>query len=154
MKLTSITAISSGLLLAMFTLQGAQAQTRPAREVTRDELRACMNSESQLATRSQAVEARAKGNRDEGDAIRAEAQQLADEQKRIVADNGPMDRFNRKVKAHNARVQVARTEADSVRGELEATNKALIAYNEQCGGISYRVEDKEAILKEREPAKN
>lgn len=154
MKLTSINAISSGLLLAMFTLQAAQAQAQAPREVTRDELRVCMISEGQLATRSQAVEARAKGNRDEGDAIRAEAQQLAQEQKRIVADNGPMDRFNRKVKAHNARVQLARTEADSVRGELEATNQALVAYNQQCGGISYRVEDKEAILKEREPVKN
>jgi hypothetical protein len=37
---------------------------------------------------------------------------------------------------------------------METLNKALVAYNEQCGGISYSKDDKEAILKERDtPAK-
>lgn len=63
-----------------------------------------------------------------------------------------MDRFNRRVKTHNARVQVARANAESFRTDLESLNKALVAHNEGCGGVSFRIEDKEAILKERESA--
>ena len=154
MKLLSPTAISSGLFLAVIALHGVQAQTKPAKMVTRDELRACMNSERDLAARRVALEARNSQNRDEGDAIRAEAQQMAEEQKRIVEDQGPMDRFNRRVKAHNARVQASQASAASFRADLEALNKALIAHNEPCGGISFSAEDKEAILKEPVPAKN
>lgn len=152
MKLTSITAISSSLLFAAITLQGAQAQTKPTRLVTRDELRVCMNSESALSVRRKAMEPRNDQNREEAAAIRAEAQQLADEQRRIEENQGPMDRFNRRVKAHNARVQAAQANAELFRTDLEALNKALVAHNEQCGGISFKSEDKEAILKERDPA--
>ena len=40
----------------------------------------------------------------------------------------------------------------ALRGDMEALNKSLMAYNESCGGISYMPEDKAAILKEREAA--
>ncbi len=156
MKLISIPAIGTALLLATLTLQAAQAQTQtPApRMVTRDELRVCMNSESGLKTRREAVEPRAGQNRDEATAIRAEAAQLKEEHDKLVEDQKPMDRFDRKVKAHNGRVKAAQDSAEAFRAELESLNKAMLAHNEQCGGITYRSEDKEAILKEREPAKN
>jgi hypothetical protein len=154
MKPISFPALGAGLLLAAFTLQGAHAQTKPAKVVTRDELRACMNSEVALATRRKELEPRNKVNGEEAAAIRAEAEQLKAEQEKIIEDNGPMDRFNRKVKAHNARILAARTNADAFKAELENLNKSLVAHNDQCGGISFRQEDKEAILKEREAAKN
>jgi len=150
----SIPSIGAGLLLAAIALQGAQAQTQPDKVVTRDELRTCMNSEAALAARRKELEARNKGNGDEAASIRAEAEQLKAEQEKIIADNAPMDRFNRKVKAHNERILAARTRADAFKGELETLNKSLLAHNESCGGISFRQEDKDAILKEREAAKN
>lgn len=155
MNTSSLTAISAGILLAAFTLQGAQAQTKPSKLVTRDQLRACMNSEADLAARRQAMEARNKGNADEAAAIRAEQQELTDEQKRIGEDeHAKMERFvNRRVKPHNARLKVARENAESFRVDLEALNKSLVAHNDQCAGISFMAEDKEAILKEREAAK-
>ena len=152
MKLLSITAVSSGLLLAAITLQGAHAQTQPTQPVTRDALRICMNSESGLGARRKTMAPRNDRNREEAAAIRAEAQELADEQKRLEEANRSMDRFNRRVKAHNARVQAARANEESFSADLEALNKALIAHNDQCGGISFKAEDKEAILKERESA--
>ena len=152
MKPPSITAICSGLLFTAITLQGAQAQTGPTRLVTRDELRICMNSESDLAARRKMMEPRNNQNREEAAAIRDEAQQLTDEQQRIEEAHGSMDRFNRRVKAHNARIQAAQANAELFRADLEALNKALVAHNEQCGGISFNSEDKEAILKERESA--
>ncbi len=154
MKSTFIPAISAGILLATTALTGVQAQTQPApRMVTRDELRVCMNSETEVMARRQATTARNQKNRDEAAAIRAEAQELAEEQKRLEEDQKPMDRFGRKVRAHNERVKAAQAGADAFRAELEAVNKALLAYNDQCGGISYLPEDKEAILKERAAGK-
>jgi len=154
MKSIPIPSLCAALLFAVYTLQGAQAQTTPDKVVTRDELRRCMNSEVTLATRRKELEARNKVNGEEAASIRTEADQLKAEQARIIEDNGPMDRFNRKVKTHNARIQVARTNADAFKAELETLNKSLVAHNESCGGISFRQEDKEAILKEREAAKN
>jgi septal ring factor EnvC (AmiA/AmiB activator) len=85
-------------------------------------------------------------------AIRAEAEAVADERQRIDQNQGRMDRFERHVKTHNTRVKVAQANAESFRTDVEALNKALLAHNDQCGGISFRAEDKEAILKERESA--
>lgn len=155
MKSIPTPAIGAALLFAI-VLQGAQAQAQPKAEklVTRDELRNCMSSEVTLATRRKELEARNKVNGEEAASIRAEADQLKAEQTRIIENNGPMDRFDRKVKTHNARIQAARTNADVFKGELETLNKSLVTHNESCGGISFRQDDKEAILKEREAPKN
>lgn len=153
MKTTSIPAFALAVMLGTTALHEAHAQTRAPRPVTRDELRVCMNSDAELKARRQAVEARSTLNRDEAAAIRAEAQQMGEEQKRIVEERGSMDRFNRRVKVHNARVEAARAGADALRMDLDALNQVLASYNEQCGVISFKDEDQEAILKEREAAK-
>lgn len=83
MKLISIAPI---LLLLAIALQGAQAQTKPDKVLTRDELRACMNSDSEQAVRRKALDQRNEQNRAEAAAIRAEAEQMTAEQKRIEED--------------------------------------------------------------------
>jgi chromosome segregation ATPase len=154
MKTRAVPAATAVVLLALLASNAAWAQTPPGKLVSRDDLRLCMNSEGSLATRRQTLEARNVQNREETAAIRAEAQELTAEQERIKDDSAKMDRFGRRVKAHNARIQAANAGVESLRADLETLNKALVAYNEQCGGIRYNDEDKEAILKEREtPAK-
>jgi hypothetical protein len=153
MKIQSITTIAAGLLLAGLALQEAQAQSKPAKLVTRDELRVCMNSEATLATRRQGMDARKAKFTEEAAAIRAEGEELKTEQERLESRNESMDRFNRRVKTHNARIKTAQDEAAAYRADLEDLNKGLLTYNEQCGGISFLSEDKEAILKEREAGK-
>jgi hypothetical protein len=154
MKLICFPATATGLLLATIAFHAAQAQTAPARMVTRDQLRGCMDSESELGTRRQAVEARGKQNRDEAAAIRTASEQLKVEHEKLEEDNAPMEKFQRKVKAHNARVQAAQAAAASFGNELDSLNKSVVGYNEQCGGITFLAEDKEAILKERAAPKN
>ena len=154
MKPNSVTTISAGLLLASFVLHTAQAHTPSPTMVSRDQLRICMNSESALATRRQAVEARNKQNGDETAAIRAESAQLKVENEKLQENNASMEKFQRKVKVHNARVQAAQAAMVSFNTELDALNKSVAGYNQQCGGITFLPQDKEAILKEREPAKN
>lgn len=153
MKSISIAALGCGFLVVTLALP-AQAQTKPARMVTRDELRICMNSESELTDRRRAMEARSGQNRDEAAAIRAEADEMSAEQKRLEENQAPMEKFSRRVKAHNARVQAAQANSESLRKDLAALNDALTAHNEHCGGISFSTQDREAILKERAPAAN
>src|SRR5687767_11635845 len=111
MKFTSTTAI--GILLAAIAIQTAQAQAKPEKLVTRDELRACMNSEAELASRRKAMEERGKQNGEEAAAIRAEGQELAEEHKRIgEEEHAKLERFiNRKAKPHNVRVKAAQDKA-------------------------------------------
>jgi hypothetical protein len=153
MKHFSLPAVA-GLLVASFAFHAAQAQAPAPKLVTRDELRACMNSEAELATRRQAIEARAKVNRDEAAAIRAEAAELKEEGEKLADTDKPMDRFNRKIRAHNLRVSGSQATAAAFNADLDALNKSVVGYNQQCGGITFLPEDKEAILKERGAAKN
>ena len=154
MKSTTTPALGAALLFVIIALQGVQAQTKPEKLVTRDELRVCMNSEATIATRRKELESRAKVNGEEAASIRAEADELKAEQERMGDDGRNQDRFNRKVKAHNTRVQAARTNGEAFRADLDSMNKSVVAHNEKCGGITFLPEDKEAILKEREAAKN
>lgn len=146
-------ALGSGILATGISMTSAHAQTSPAREVTRDELRACMGNDTDIGARRAALDARALQIRDEAAAIRIEQEQLAAEQKRIVEDQGSMDRFTRKLRTHNLRVQGARTNADLVGKEQEALNSSVVAHNAQCGRVSFKPEDREAILKEQAGAK-
>jgi hypothetical protein len=156
MKSIPTPALVAAFLFAVIALHGAQAQTqaKPGKLVTRDELRTCMNSEATIATRRKELEARAKVNGEEVASIRAEAEELKAERERMGDDTRNLDRFERKVKTHNTRVQAARTNGDAFRADLDGMNKSVVAHNEKCGGITFLPEDKEAILKEREAAKN
>jgi len=152
MKQISIAAICAAVLLST-----AHAQTAPAKKpVSRDELRACMTSEDEIGARRQAIDVRLKQSRDEVAGIQAEAAELSDELKRLQQDGEPsakMERFDRKVRAHNVRAKTVNDKAAGVRTDLEALSASVKDYNAKCGGIAFLPEDKEAILKEREAAK-
>jgi hypothetical protein len=158
MRFSLTPSLCAGLLLATLAIDaGAQSPAKPAasapRVVSKDELRSCMATESALAERRKALEARAVTNQAEVVAIRAEAAKLAEDQKNVDTDDERKVRaFKRVVDAHNTRVQAANAAKEVFRTDLDSLNKSLTAYNEKCGGIAFRKEDKEAILKEREAA--
>ena len=153
MKIISTTAICTSLLLCSIAWPVVQAQTATPRPIARDELRVCMNSEGELAGKRQALEARGKRQAEEAAAIRVEADAMTEERDALQQRQASMDRFERKVREHNLRIKTAQAGADAVRAERETLNQALLAYNASCGLVSFSVEDKEAILKEREAAK-
>ena len=151
MKHNFLLPLTTGLLLAGFAGQAlAQAPAKEPKIVNRDELRVCMNSESALSTNRQALEARKVTNRTEVTAIREEAAKMAEDSKAIdPADDRKSRAFKRVVDAHNARVKAANAASEAFNTDLEGLNKMTIAHNEKCAGISFKSEDKEAILKER-----
>ena len=156
MKAISATLMTSALLVSLLSLHAAHAQPKGAKVVSREQLRACMDSESELAARRSAIDSRKARNNEESAAIKVETAELTEEQKRVEDDasgTGRRERFERKVKAHNARVKAAQAGTDALTADLQDLNTALVAHNDKCGGISYSKEDREAILKEREAAK-
>jgi chromosome segregation ATPase len=145
--------LSLGLAIPLQALAQASAPAKPARSVTKDELRVCMNSESDMKARREALLARQATDRTEIEAIKAEKERLTNERKDIDESNQRrVSQFKREMDAFNARVKAATAEADAFQADAETLNKALIAHNEKCGGITYDPDDKAAILKEREAA--
>lgn len=152
MNLPSLTALPAlALAVTAFTALPAFAQTPASRTVSREELRACMDSEAQVTSRREAAQARGKQVAEERTAVKAEADALHAEEKELREDDyRARDRFTKKAKAMTAKIQAVNASGDALRTELEAVNRDLETYNQKCGGISYLPEDKAAILKERE----
>jgi len=129
------------------------AQTPAQKSVSRDELRACMDTEAQVTGRREVLAARNAKVAEERSAVKAESDALVAEEKTIREDDyKARDRFNRKLKETQARITTVNASSDALRAEVQALTKDLNAYNQTCGGISYLAEDKAAILKEREAA--
>ena len=153
MKFTSNRCSAAAVLAAAFVVSTALAQTAPARVVTRDELRACMSSASKLAGDRQALTERGTKAREEAQAVGAEVPEIVEQRPRAEEQGGAaLDRFNRMVKSHNARMDAVRANAERIGKDEDAFNTETIAYNASCGRISFKPEDKEAILKELAPA--
>ena len=132
----------------------AQAPASAQRMLSRDELRVCMKSGAELATRRTGMEGRNARTRDEAAAIRAEGQQLAADQKALsTQDRAQVEAFNQRADAYNARVQAAKASIEAITADQLALNAAVLAYNEQCGNATSRQADRDAIEKELAPAK-
>jgi hypothetical protein len=153
MKHTVLTSVACGALLAMLSFASI-AQDAPKKTITRDEFRACMNDQDSLQARGDSIKQRGAKLQQEGDAIKTEDDQLMQEQKRVEESSfsGARDRFDRKVKAHSARVKAAEEEGKSLRAEADAFTKDLEAHNAKCSGVAINREDREAVTKEREAA--
>jgi chromosome segregation ATPase len=146
-----------GALVAALALPAAAQAPAKKRLGTRDELRACMNSEAEIQTRQKALKERADKMAEEAKALRAESEELAPERKRMEADDwatGPArQRLERKIKAHDARLKAAQESENAFDGDRQAFEKDLAGWREKCTTASFDPDDKEAVLKEREAAK-
>lgn len=153
MKTSVLFPIASGALLTAFCLAAA-AQGTPNKTLTRDELRACMDSEDSLKSRGAALKERNAKQNAEVEAYRSEDEQLKAEQKRVEESSlpGTRDRFDRKVRQHNARGKAAEESGKALTADADTFSKDLEAHNARCSGVAVKREDREALQKEREAA--
>lgn len=155
-KSIALPAVVLGLVAALAFPAAAQA---PAKKKlgTRDELRACMNSEADIQARQKTLKERAEKLGEEAKALRLETEELAPEQKRMEADDwatGPArTRLERKIKAHDNRLKAAQEAEAAFDTDRQAFEKDLAGWREKCITVSFDPDDKEAVLKEREAAK-
>jgi chromosome segregation ATPase len=149
-------ALVLGLAAALAFPAAAQAPAKK-RLGTRDELRACMNSEADIQAKQKTLKERADKLGEEAKALRVETEELAPEQKRMEADDwatGPArQRLERKIKAHDSRLKAAQQAEATFDTDRVAYEKELADWREKCTTASFDPDDKAAVLKEREAAK-
>ena len=134
---------------------GKPAASQPPARVfaTRDQLRECMAVEDGLKTRFKAIEVSNAAHEKMFDQVEAENTKLRELQAQIDHDSDTsVNAFNALVKDHNAHVKALNQEAADSRPVSDAYNDDMVAYNHQCSQLVYRVDDMEAVMKERKKA--
>jgi hypothetical protein len=126
----------------------------PARAwATRDQLRECMTVEDGLKTRFRAIEASSAAHEKMFDQVEAENTKLRDLQGQLDHDSDvSVAAFNALVKEHNQHVKLLNQDAAESRPVNDAYNNDMMAFNHKCSALVYRVDDMEAVLKERKKA--
>jgi hypothetical protein len=153
------------LVLAVLLIAGsAQATTvktgkpaasqAPARAwATRDQLRECMDIEAGLKTRFKAIEVSNAAHEKMFDQAEAENTTLRELQSQLDRDSDTsIGAFNALVKDHNLHVKALNQDAADSRPVNDAYNDDMMAFNHKCSQLVYRVDDMEAVMKERKKA--
>ncbi len=120
---------------------------------TRDQLRECLNTEDGLKERERALQAASAENRKMGARLEAEGDQMRGTGQKMDETN-PMSAtaYDAMVKSHNLRVR----QLNAAEAALVPVSKAFVAdvtaFQARCSGLTYLVEDMEAVAREREKA--
>lgn len=147
-------------LVALLVTVSANAADQPAApppsvgaRATRDQLRECMNTEDGLKERERALQAASAENRKTGARLAAESDQIRGTGSKMDETN-PMSAtaFDAMMKTHNLRVR----QLNAAEAALVPASKAFVAdataFQARCSGLTYLVEDMEAVAREREKA--
>jgi uncharacterized coiled-coil DUF342 family protein len=154
MKIDSLPILAGGALLAAFSLAAVAQQKPEARTLTRDEFRACLDSQDQLKARADTIKPKIAKLKEEQAAIKTEDDELVAEKERIADSSfpGTRDRFERKVRAHEMRAKSSEDQGKALNAEVAQINKEQDDYNARCGIVTVRPADRDAVMKEREAA--
>ena len=135
------------------------AQSAPAtakRQGTRDELRACLNTETELQTRRDALAEGLKKVDAAGKQVSVEGDEVKSDQERLDSDpsiTGPRrDRIERKIRQHNARVAEYKQLEAKFEADKSAFDKDHAAWRDKCTTVQFLQDDMDAVKKEREAA--
>jgi hypothetical protein len=153
------TSVSRVLLLAVAALQlGAgmaiAAEPKKAAPATphlasREELRVCLIGDQQIEAARKQLDARGVAHDAALAQVQVEADRLAKEHSRLHLGNElHVDTFNAEVERHNLRVQEVNAQGEKLRAESDAFSGVVVAHNKRCMPMVYRLEDRDAILKE------
>ncbi|MEO5685818.1 MAG: hypothetical protein ABIR54_00515 [Burkholderiaceae bacterium] len=129
----------------------AQPSARPY--ATRDQLVDCLDTEAGLKTRFKAIEATNNGHEQLFNQVQAENDKLVELQAQLDHDSETSIRaFNGLIKEHNLHVKQLNQDAADSQPVSNAYNDDMVAFNHKCAKLVYRVDDMEAVMKERKKA--
>ena len=149
------TLLIAGAAGATTVKTGKPAASQPAQRAwaTRDQLRECLDIEAGLKKRFQAIEVSNTAHEKMFDQVEAEKTRLRDLQAQLDHDSDTsVGAFNALVKDHNQHVKLLNEDAAASRPVNDAYNDDMVAFNHQCSALVYKVDDMEAVLKERRKA--
>jgi len=144
-----------GLAGATAVKTGQSAASQPAARVfaTRDQLRECLDIEAALKARFGAIEASNNAHEQMFNQVEAENAKLLELQAQLDRDSDTaVNAFNALVKDHNLHVKQLNQDAADSQPASSAYNADMLAYNRKCSSLVYRVDDLDAVLKERKKA--
>ena len=120
---------------------------------TRDQLRECLDIEAGLKARFKAIEGSNAAHEKMFEQAEAENTKLRELQSQLDHDSDTsVGAFNALVKDHNQHVRLLNQDAADSRPVNDAYNDDMGAFNRKCSQLVYRVDDMEAVVKERKKA--
>ena len=129
------------------------SQPAPHAYATRDQLRECMDTEDTLKLRFKRIEAAGDVHERLFNQVQAENDKLVELQAQLDHDSDTAIRaFNALIKEHNQHVKDLNQAAADSQPASTAYNEDMVAFNHQCSKLVYRVDDMEAVIKERKKA--
>ncbi len=134
---------------------GKPAASQPATRAfaSREQLRDCMDTEDGLKVRFNALEASNAAHELLFNQIESENAKLTELEAVLDHDSDAAVRgFNAAIKEHNEHVRQLNEQAAQSRPVSSAYNEDMAAYNRRCAPLVYRVEDMDAVMKERRKA--
>ena len=133
--------------------QASASQASAHAWATRDQLRECLDIEAGLKTRFKEIEASNAAHEKIFDQVEAENAKLRELQPQLDHDSDTsVSAFNARVKDHNQHVKLLNQDAADSRPVNDAYNDDMAAFNRKCSQLVYRVDDMEAVMKERKKA--
>jgi hypothetical protein len=148
----TITTLLIMLSIAAIPGHAADRTLAPARILTRDELRVCMDASDRIAERRKALERLKPAHDAETLAITAKTKALAAELAHIdTRDEDKIREYNERVRRHDNVVAEHNKRAKTMNADSEALNAESAHPLDQCS-LPYRFADQDAILNERRKA--
>jgi hypothetical protein len=156
LTLALILALAAGTAAATtvaVTAKPAASQSAPHAYATRDQLRDCMDTEDALKAKRRALEATQATHEAHVTAFEAENAKIVEVQGQLDHDSPTaISAFNLLVSEHNVHVKALNQEGADDQAAADSYNADALALNRKCASLVYRVEDMDAVMKERRKA--
>ena len=153
LALVATLALASAGATTVKTGKPAASQPPAPSWATRDQLRDCLDTEAGLKERFRVIDASNAAHEKMFDQVEAERTRLQALQEQLDHDSdASLAAYNVLVKEHNQHVKALNQDAADGRPAADAYNADMVAFNHRCSGLRYRMDDMEAVTKERKKA--
>ena len=149
------TTLAVGSVDATTVKTGKPAASQPPARAwaTREQLRECLDIEAGLKERFRVIDAATTAHEKVFDEIEAENTRIETLQAQVDHESDTsIKAINVLVKDHNLRVKQMNQDAANLRPVSDAYNADMVTFNHRCEGLVYRIDDMEAVTRERKKA--
>jgi hypothetical protein len=120
---------------------------------TRDQLRDCLDGEDAIHERLRRFEEARKAHEQAVDDLAAENTKIAEVQAQLdTQSQTAVTAYNLLITQHNVRTDEINREAREMTAQSQAFNADSVALGKRCSAMAYRLEDMDAVTKERKAA--
>ena len=153
LALAATLAVGSADATTVKTGKPAASQPPARAWATRDQLRECLDTEATLKERFVAIDAASTAHEKMFDQVEAESTRIEELHAQLDHDSETsVKAFNALVTDHNLHVKQLNQDAADSKPAADAYDADLVTFHHRCEGQLYRIEDMEAVTRERKKA--